>query len=132
MQKEVFKFFEPKVLLEGYKNHDKSRISVLKSDNSELISDGHEKAETSNNVLSNCFITSASQLTEKDRDLFVTTSPDCPPELSCTEDDILELLLSQDTTKANGPDDISVVMLKATAPTITKGVKINLYNLERQ
>ena len=60
-------------------------------------------------------------------DLFVTTSSDCPSELLCTEDDILELLLSSDTTKANGPDDISAVILKATAPSIAKGVKI-LFN----
>ena len=54
----------------------------------------------------------------------VASSLDCPPELLCTEDDILDLLRSLDVTKANGPDGISAVMLKATAPNIAKGVMI--------
>ena len=52
------------------------------------------------------------------------SSSDCPQELLCNEDDVLELLLSLDVTKANRPDDISATMLKATAPTIAKGVMI--------
>ena len=49
-------------------------------------------------------------------------------ELLCTEDDVLDLLLSLDTTKANGPDGISAIMFKATAPSIVKGVTI-LFNM---
>ena len=105
----------------------KSRIPILKSENGEPISDEYEKAETLNNFFSNCFNTCETPLTESDRDMFSTSSSDCPPELLCTEDDILELLLSLDVTKANGPDDISATMLKATAPTIAKGVMI-LFN----
>ena len=60
-------------------------------------------------------------------DLYATISSDCPLELLCTEDEILELLLSLDTTKANGPDDVSAAMLKATAPITAKGAKI-LFN----
>ena len=40
---------------------------------------------------------------------------------------MLELLLSLDTTKANGPDEVSAVMLKATAYSIAKSVTI-LFN----
>ena len=105
-----------------------SRIPVLKSDNDELISDDQGKAETLNSFFSNCFNTCVPPLTEKDYELFSTTSSDCLSELLCTEDDnILELLLSLDTTKANGPGDISVIMLKNTAPAIAKGVMI-LFN----
>ena len=43
---------------------------------------------------------------------------DCPPELLCTEDEVLELLLVLDTSKANGPDNISAKMLKSTAVSI--------------
>lgn len=42
-------------------------------------------------------------LTEMDHELFATNFSDCPSELLCTEADILELLLSLETTKANGP-----------------------------
>ena len=44
-----------------------------------------------------------------------------------TEDDILELLVSLDVTKASSPDEISAANLKATAPSIAKGVMI-LFN----
>ena len=48
----------------------------------------------------------------------------CPPELLCTENEVLELLLALDTSKANGPDNISAKMLKSTtvsiAPVLTK------------
>ena len=54
-----------------------------------------------NNFFSNCFNTSVPPLMVNDRDLYATTSSDCPLELLCTEDEILELLLSLDTTKAN-------------------------------
>ena len=42
----------------------------------------------------------------------------CPDDFLCDEEEVLELLLSIDTTKANGPDGISGLMLKATANAI--------------
>ena len=60
------------------------------------------------------------------RDLFAASS-DCPPDLLCTEYDILDVLHSLDVTKAKLPDGISAVMLKATALNIAKGVMI-LFN----
>ena len=36
---------------------------------------------------------------------------ECPDDLLCTEDEVLELLLSIDTSKASGPDGISGKML---------------------
>ena len=71
-------------------------------------------------IQSNCFNTYETPLTENDCNVFATTSSNYSPELLCTEDDILELLFSLDITKANGPDNISAVMLKATAPTLLK------------
>ena len=102
-----------------------SRIPVLKPENGELISDTYEKAETLNKFFSNRFNTCEIPLSERDRDLFTTFSLDCPQELLCTEDDILKLLYSLDITKANGPDDMSATVLKATAPTIANGVMIS-------
>ena len=51
-----------------------------------------------------------------------SSSTECQQELLCTEEEVLELLLSLDTTKANGPDGVSALMLKATAHSIAKSV----------
>ena len=59
----------------------KSRISILKPENGELISDDYEKAETLNKFFSNCYNTCETPLTERDYDLFATSSSDCPQEL---------------------------------------------------
>ena len=66
----------------------KSRIPVLEPENGELISDDYEKAVTLNKFFSNCFNTCETPLSERDRDLFATSCPDCPQELLWTEDDI--------------------------------------------
>ena len=58
-----------------------------------------------NNYLyfSNCFDNSVPPLSDTDGDIFANTdSSECPPELLCDEEEVLELLLSLDTTKANG------------------------------
>ena len=72
----------------------------VKSESGELISDDHGKAEMVNTFFSTSFNTC---IPETDRDLFATSSSDCPSELLCTEDKMLEQLLSLDVTKANGP-----------------------------
>ena len=43
---------------------------------------------------------------------------DCPDDLLCTEEEVLQLLSNLDTTKTNGHDDISAIMLKSTALSI--------------
>ena len=99
------------------------------SDNGEVISNTCSKAATLNKFFSNCFNTGLPPLSVNDHDVFANAnSSECPSELLCTEDDVLDLLLSLDTTKANGPDGISAIMLKATAPSIVKGVTI-LFNM---
>ena len=81
-----------------------------------------------NKYFSNCFNNSVPPLSDTDGDIFANTgSSECPPELLCDEEEVLELLLSLDTTKANGPDGVSAVMLKATAHSIAKSVTI-LFN----
>ena len=40
------------------------------------------------------------------------------------EEQVLEQLLTLDTTKANGPDEISATMLKATAHSIAPGITL--------
>ena len=55
---------------------------------------------------------------------------DCPSEFLCTEDDVLDLLLSLDTTKASGPDEISTLMLNCAALSIAKGVTFYLMSIK--
>lgn len=46
----------------------------------------------------------------------------CPEELLCTEEAVLQMLLTLDTLKSSGADGISAAMLKATATAIDKGI----------
>ena len=52
----------------------------------------------------------------------------CPEDILCSEDEVYELLCSLDTTKGSGDDDISAIMLKATALSITSAVT-QLFNI---
>ena len=100
-----------------------SRIPFLKSSNSEIISDDGEKASMLNNFFSQCFNSSLPALSEDDCSTFVDTDKsDSNEELFCTEEEVLEMLCTLDTSKATGPDEISAVILKATAESITKGI----------
>ena len=56
---------------------------------------------------------------------FLLNPSDFPEELSCTEDEVLELL---DCNKSTGPDDISARVLKATASSIAPSLA-RLFNL---
>ena len=51
----------------------------------------------------------------------------CPPELFCSEEEILELPQALDTNKASGPDGIVAKMLKSTASVIAPSLK-TLFN----
>ena len=53
--------------------------------------------------------------------------PEVNPEdpygsIQCSEDEVYNLLCSLDTSKSNGDDDISAVMLRNTALSITEAV----------
>ena len=62
------------------------------------------------------------------QDTLHTNIADCPPELYCTEDELLEMQLNLDVTKASGPDGISNRMLKHTAHSIASSLT-KLFNL---
>ena len=59
--------------------------------------------------------------------------PEVNPEdpygsIQCSEDEVYNLLCSLDTSKSNGDDDISAVMLRNTALSITEAVtKSSIY-----
>ena len=52
----------------------------------------------------------------------------CPEELLCSEETILDQLKSLDATKSTGIDEISATMLKNTAHNIAPSIT-NLFNL---
>ena len=70
-----------------------------------------------NNFFADCFNTKLPPLSAMDMD---SGSHECPENLLCTEQEVLVLLKSIDTSKASGPDKISGRMLKETAVSIAK------------
>ena len=56
----------------------------------------------------------------------------CPPELLCTEDEILELLLALDTSKANRPDNISNVEIHCCQYSLCSYQVIKSFNYHLQ
>ena len=52
----------------------------------------------------------------------------CPEDILCSEDEVYELLCSIDTTKGSGDNDISAIMLKDTALSVTSAVT-QLFNI---
>ena len=91
----------------------------------ETATSDNEKATMLNNF-SSCFNHSISPSSGSER----PNPIDLPPELLCTEDKVLELLCALDTSKANGPDNISAKMLKSTAvsiaPVLTKLLNLSI------
>ena len=57
-----------------------------------------------------------------------TNTSEFPEDLLCSEDEVLNLLLSLDVNKANGPDGMSANMLKNTTHSIVSGVTA-IFNL---
>ena len=104
---------------------NRTTIPSLVYEGKKLTTD-EDKATALNQFFSTCFNPSHPPLSPQDT--LHTNIADCPPELYCTEDELLEMLLKLDATKASGPDGISNRMLKHTAhaiaPSLTK-----LFNL---
>ena len=95
-----------------------SSIPTLKN-GERVVENVLDKATLLNSYFSQCFNQSVSPLTDDDISMFDSTNPLLfPEEFLCTEDEVLEMLLSLDTKKANGRDGISARMLKSTAPSI--------------
>ena len=109
-------------------NGRQSSIPTLNHYGVTAISDS-EKATMLNNFFSSCFNQSIPPITPT-CDYERLEQIDCPPELLCTEAEVLELLLALDTSKANGPDNISAKMLKSTAvsiaPVLTKFFNLSI------
>ena len=107
-----------------------STIPTLKRGHVEASSDT-DKATMLNEFFSECFNQSLPPLTTEDVACFRTRPDACPDELLCTEEEVLGLLTSLDTSKASGPDKISGRMLRSTANSIAPSVT-KLFNLSIQ
>ena len=93
-----------------------------------IVENDLDKVTLLNSYFSQCFNQSVSPLTDNDISVFDSTNPFlCPEEFLCTEDEVLEMLLSLDTKKANGRDGISARMLKSTARSIAYSITL-LFN----
>ena len=130
-KKEFFRKINPHNLKEFWKackmlSRSSASIPTLQI-GTNVAQSNDEKAELLNTFFATCFNNSHIPLTDDDfhniqcQDVF-------PEDFLCSEDKILDMLASLDTTKSNGPDSISAKMLKATAPSIAPSVT-SLFNL---
>ena len=106
-----------------YLTKQTSSIPILKDHDGNVIHDDEEKATLLNEFFSQCFNSAQPPLCSSDFESLDQPSPDeCPEQDLCSEEEVLEMLLSLDTSKSNGPDGISATMLKATATSIAPGI----------
>lgn len=103
-----------------------SLVPTLSQDNTQATTD-RDKANMLNEFFSKCWNYSEPPLCDPPRSESVQHG-NCPDDLLCTTDKIVQLIEGLNTTKANGPDGISVKMLKATADSIGPSLT-NLFNL---
>ena len=95
------------------------------------MSDDVENATLLNNLFTRCFNATIPKLDDcsiYDFDLDPLSYPD---ELFCSEEEVIDLLLSLDTSKANGSDGISATMSKRTTYSIAPRIMINQWHVER-
>ena len=85
-------------------------VPTLSLNGSVAVSE-NEKATMLNQFFSSCFNRSDPPLDSSDTDWLQMDSDECPPDLLCSTEEIMELLQTLDTNKASGPDDIAARML---------------------
>ena len=81
-----------------------------------------------NEFFTSCFHLCDEPLSQADRQDHQTQNLDCLTELLCTEEEVYAIIQSLDATKANGPDGISIRMLKGTAMAIRPSLTM-LFNI---
>ena len=80
-------------------------LNTYTQSSGETATSDNEKVTMLNNFFSSCFNQSIPSISPSCGSEGLQPI-DCPPELLCTEDKVLELLLALHTSKANGPDNI--------------------------
>jgi len=89
-------------------------IPVIERNNIQLTTN-QEKANVLNTFFHSCFNTALPPLSCTD----ACPEPSGSPEhIFCTDEEILEMILNLDASKASGSDEISVRMITGTAPCI--------------
>ena len=94
-------------------NKTNTSVPVLERNGITAAKDG-DKASMLNKYFSECFNMAQPSLLKNDRVNFEVNG-ECPVDFMCTEEEVYNMLILLDTTKANGPDRISAKMLKETA-----------------
>ena len=100
--------------------------TLTDDDHNEAIGD-QDKANMLSSFFSKCFNTIQPPLSDSDTQQLITDRVDGADNLDtllCTEEEVLHLLQTIDTTKANGPDQISGKMLKMTALSIAYPITV--------
>ena len=96
------------------KGKNSSSILVIKHNGKVLTSD-QQKADVFNKFFHSCFNTALPPLCPNTTKL---EPSDCPENLLCSEQEVMEIIASLNIFKASGPDQISVRMIKGTASSI--------------
>ena len=114
-------------------NRDYSSIpTLLDGDGTTTVESSSAKAACLNNFFFTCFNQNYPPLTEEVQDpdfTYGSLGPsNCPADLLCTEESILELLAGLDVSKSTGTDGISPRMMKSTSLSIAPSL-CKLFNL---
>ena len=109
-----------------YLKKKQASIPSLRDSIGNVVTTASEKADVLNSFFVTCFNQSIPQLSPNN--VSYITSSNCPRELLCKVDNVLEMLCTLDVSKASGPDGISGVMLKSTACSIAP-VLTKIFNL---
>ena len=83
-----------------------------------------DKANALNEFFSECFNSPLPPLNNDDWNNIRTNPDECPTDILCSENEVLEMLCSLNTRKSNGPDGISARMLKSCAGSISLPIKM--------
>ena len=115
-----FKNFNPsssKQFWKTVKIMNKNNVSILALvRNGTTVTKDFDKASMLTQYFSKCFNMAQPPLSCRYEEPNIGN---CPVYFLCTEEEVYEMLLSLDTSKANGPDGISAKMFKGTALSIT-------------
>ena len=108
-----------------YLKKEQSTLPTLQHEHA-FAESNQEKANMLNQYFSMCFNKAVPPLSSSGSSHFPLT--ECSDDLLCSEDEILNDIISLDVNKASGPDGISPIMLKRTAHSIAPSLTA-LFNI---